>query len=139
MCDDMLSFAFIKSTIDPSKIFAANTFLQFVNTDISLIEYTETTNTPKALLYEIPDKSKLSNYGRSFMTLRENSDIVFAYNGADIYCNNAASFGIYTWQTQVDGTVYKNPIEPLRNGASVKDVFDGIVKNGETLWNNMIK
>lgn len=140
MLDSIQSCAFIKSSIAPSKIKAAKAFLQFVNTDESLIEFTNVTNTAKALNYTMTDKSQLSNFGRSYITAKEKSDIVCTFNGSDIYRNNAAAFAhLSIFKTKVDGTIYDNPVEPLRNGVSAKIIFDGYKTCGKTIWDGLTK
>lgn len=140
MFDHILSCAFIKSNIAPSKIPAAKAFLQFVNTDESLVEFTNVTNTAKALNYTMSDKSKLSNFGKSFIAAKENSDIMYSYNGSDIYRNNASMFTINRlFQSNVGGTLYQNPIDPLRNGISAKSIFEGCVLEGKNLFSGLDK
>ena len=142
MMDSIYSFGFIKSNIDESKILAAKTFLQFINTDESLIEFTKITNTTKALSYtmEESDKQELSNFGRSLMNMQEKSDIIFPYYNSPVYYNNSSKFTRQEiFSTTIDGTPYGNPIEPLRNGKSALEVFNGYKIYGKTVWDGMTK
>lgn len=140
LIDHIYSAGYIKSNIDPSKIPAAIEFLKFVNTDESLIEFTKITNTPKALQYTLSDddKNELSNFGRSIMNTQENSNIVYPFNNSMIYKNNIVKFSSNEYfKTNIGGTLYAQPIEPIRAGRSTDDIFDGYLRYGQTLWEGL--
>lgn len=93
--DQMLSLCFMKANVADWKKPLAYEFIKFVNSDASLVEFTQITNTPKALQYTMTEeqKAKMTPYGRSVMSQREHADIVYPYSNKTAFINNQASFG----------------------------------------------
>jgi hypothetical protein len=89
------SIAFIKKNIADWKLPIALDFMQFVNTQASLVEFTTVTGTSKALQYSLSatQKNELSPYGRSLIELQEKSHIVYPFSNKPIFVNNASHFG----------------------------------------------
>ncbi|MBR2988949.1 MAG: hypothetical protein IKC64_04405 [Clostridia bacterium] len=91
--DHIYSLAFIKSNINPAKVNIAKDFLRFVYSDPQLIQYTQITNTPKALNYTMSntDLANCSTYGKSLMRMKQTSDVLYPYSQHDFYMANQGS------------------------------------------------
>lgn len=137
--DTHYSLGFIKSSIDESKIDLAKKFLMFCSTDMSLSEFTITTNTVKALQYDISqeDYNKLTYFGKSVYDLHKNSDIVYPYSKENIYLNNQSLFTIHNMYSSSINTKEENhPITYLRAKQSNNaiDYFNGLIIYNEKRW-----
>lgn len=88
------SIAFVKKNIADWKLPIALDFMQFVNTQASLVEFTTITGTTKALNYSLStdEKNALSPYGRSVLELQEKSEVVYPFSNKPIFVNNASHF-----------------------------------------------
>ena len=98
------AMCFLGSSIDDAERWLAIDFIQFINTDYSLAEFTKITDTTKALNYTISDdaKKELSMYGRSLVTLQENADIVSSFSYEAFYLQNEASVNDYYYKYSAD-------------------------------------
>lgn len=92
--DHIYSVCFMKANIAEWKKSLAYDFIKFCNSDESLVEFTQITDTPKALDYTMTEQqmSKMSPYGRSVIALKQNSDIVYPYASSKLYQNNQSQF-----------------------------------------------
>lgn len=123
--DAMGAFIFIKSNINPAKISLAKDFLMFANTDRALVEFSVTTNTLKALDYEIPEAelAKMSIYGQTLYNNNKNSATVNIYSNSPIFANNSTMFqAVNYYLTGPQVTV----IESFHAHMSVTDAFNTI-------------
>lgn len=136
--DAQYSSAFIRSTIEDYKKDLALEFLRFVNTQESLVEYTQITNTTKALDYELTEaeKAQLTHYGRSLIELQERSEIVYPYAKNSLYLNNAASFKpSQMFFSNVGNTEYQFPAEAFREeGVTAAQYFTGMESYYDAKW-----
>lgn len=103
LVDKIYSISFVKKGIADWKLPIAIDFLKYANTQESLVEFTVTTNTPKALNYTLgeADKAKLSNFGRSVIELKERSDVLYPISTNDNYVRYPSEFqthGLF-WST----------------------------------------
>lgn len=142
LLDSLYSLCFMKSNIEEWKKPLALDFIAFVNSDESLVEFTQTTNTPKDLNYEMTDEemSKMTNFGRSVMKLKANSDIVYPYSSEAIYMNQSGQFNAdKVWESVVGGVAYNGPAEAFyEGGVSVKDYFTGMYSSNKNKWNQKV-
>lgn len=94
LLDFMYSICFMKANIAAWKKPLALDFIKFVHTDVSLVEYTTYTNTPKAFNYTMTQSQldKLSHFGRSVMKLKKQSDVIFPFSAQSKYVLNQSSF-----------------------------------------------
>lgn len=140
--DAQYAFSFVKSNVEEYKKGLAVEFLRYANTQESLVQYTEITNTTKALNYKLSEteKSKLSYFGRSVIEMQEKSEVVYPYAKNSLYLNNASSFR--------PGTMFKTAVndKPIylaetfrENGTSLKDAFNGIYINQKNIWDTLNK
>lgn len=98
LLEDISSYGFINANIDEKYKSLALEFLQFCNTDRSLVDFTVTTNTPKALQYEMSesDLEKCSYFGRSVYE-RKNSagtSVVYPLSDNALYNENYSTLAM---------------------------------------------
>lgn len=137
--DVLYSFCFVKSNVDESKKGAIKDFLKFCNTDESLVEYTVTTNTPKALNYTMSeaDLAKMSPFGRSVYELRQKSDIVYPYASSSFYINNQSRFDPkyqYSVIDETGSTITYCPEAIAEKKLGAEKVFEGLNRYYKTNW-----
>ena len=142
--DVLFSFCFMKSNVAESKKAIIKEFIRFCNTDVSLSEYTYTTNTPKALKYAMSeaDLAKMSPFGRSVYELKSNSDIVYPYASSSFYANNEEKFDPRKQYSTKDsnGVVTDYCVEAIaEKGQSAETVFEGLYRYYKDAWSNYVK
>lgn len=140
--DHLFSFSFMKANVAEWKKPLVKDFLQFCNTDESLIEYTVTTNTPKALDYTVPEteRAKMSYFGRNLLELKDNSDIVYPYSSNSLYISNQSFFHTdKQYQTNVNGTNNQFVVNLLKEGVSAENYFNGMYSFYKTSWATLNK
>ena len=135
--DCLYSLSFVKSNIAAWKLPIAIDFLQFVNTDESLREFTLLTNAAKALNYEMGDKlNEMSPYGRSLIAYREKCDIVYPYSRSELYVNNQSSFrSDEMYRSTVNNATKNYPALAFHvDGVSAAEYFTGIYTYYKDFW-----
>lgn len=141
IADSLYSLCFVSSGIDDWKLPIAVDFIQFCNTDESLLEFTTTTNTMKALSYEIGDDvlEQLSPYGQSLVGFIRNADIVYPYSSSEKYINNASMFRADTYyRATVNGATANFPAQAFHvDGVSAADYFAGMATYYERTWSTL--
>lgn len=142
LCENSYSLCFMKANIEEWKKPIAIDFIKFVNSNQALVEFSQVTNTPKALKYEMTAEQMdgMTYFGRSIMELQSSSDIVFPYSSEPIYVNQAGSFAMVDmWDSAVGAEYYGSPSVPLRNGqVSVENYFSGLKSYYENIWGQMV-
>lgn len=142
LCENSYSLCFMKANVEDWKKPIAMDFIKFANTNEALIEFSQVTNTPKALKYEMTAQQMegMTYFGRSVMQLQSSSDIVFPYSSEPIYANQAGSFAMVDmWDSAVGAEYFGSPSVPLRNGqVSVADYFSGLKSYYENIWGQMV-
>lgn len=138
LLDSLYSICFMKSNIEEWKKPLALDFIAFANSDESLVEFTQMTNTPKALNYEMSEEemSVMTTFGRSVMELKQKSDIVYPFSTEAIYVNQSSQFDAgEVWKTMVGDTVYSGPATAFyEDNISVADYFAGMLKYNKDNW-----
>lgn len=138
--DHIYSLCFMKANIADWKKPLAYDFIKFVNSRDNLVKFTQITNTPKALAYEMTaaEKAKLTNFGRSVVEMKDNAKIVYPYSTNTTYVNNQASFvthSSYFSSTSVGerqwvgNTLYKD-------GVTAENYFSGMYTYRKNNWFN---
>ncbi len=140
--DTMYSMMFVSADIADWKIPLAVKFIQFCNTNESLVEYTQITNTTKALKYTMTDeeKAELSHFGKSVMNLKENSDIVYPYSTTPTYVNNQTFFSTHQhFNTSIDGLGNRSwPASTFKDeNVSALDYFAGMAPYYKKQWDSL--
>ncbi|MBO6280266.1 MAG: hypothetical protein J6M95_01630 [Bacilli bacterium] len=97
---DNESYVFVKRGVPAFKKAIIGDFIQYMNTDEALQEFTTKTNAIKSFKYTMTDENKkeMSNFGRDFWEYFQNADIVFPYSHEKQYMN--------TIGTQLSGRRY---------------------------------
>lgn len=132
LIDTLYSMCFVRKNIEAWKLPLAVEFIKFANTDESLREYTEVTDTVRSLKYEFTEAqlaaSKMSEFGKSVVRLKQSSDILYPVSGSSIYNNNASAFSKSDiWSAKVDGLNYTSVPQAFHEkNCTVKQYFDGM-------------
>lgn len=142
--DTHYSLGFVNANCTGVELELAKKFLQFANTELSLREFTTTTNTPKALNYSMTDDDLrlMSPFGRSVWGVRENCDVVYPFSQNPIFLNNQSKL-IYSagFESKISNTVYNTIADDIRGSKSGSisaiNYFNGIKNNyNDSWWNN---
>ena len=133
--DAQYSMAFMKSNVAEWKLPLAYDFLKFVHTQESLVEFTQVTDTTKALKYTLTDdeKKELSPFGKSLISMQENSNIVYPYSKNAVFLNNESVFrasAMYDISATSD-----LPARAFKEkGTSVNSWFESMKNYSKTRW-----
>ncbi len=142
LMDTHNSLAFLGKNISSAAKEIAIDFLQFAYTDKSLAEFSEITDTTKAVKYTMSDsqKANMSAYGRSLVEMQENSDIVYGYSQNAFYQLNEENFtdykSMYSSRYTANTAIVKVAFDEFRKGKSAKEYFDGLYNYQLDLWNS---
>lgn len=133
LVDGLHALGYVRGNLTGVKLDLAKKFLKFANTNASLVDFSITTNTPRALNYTMTDaeKAQMSNYGRSLINLKERSDLTLPVSTNPLYLANQSKFNNkYTFVASIDGTTYNDPLSILRpsqaNSVTAEQFFNGI-------------
>lgn len=141
IADSLYSLCCVSSGIEEWKLPIAIDFIQFCNTDESLVEFTTTTNAMKALTYEVNDSvlDQLSPYGRSLIEYIQNADIVYPYSKAEVYVNNSSMFRADEYyRATVNGATKNYPAQAFHvENISAEDYFTGLAAYYRNTWNTL--
>ena len=136
------SFGVVSSKCSNVKL--AKEFMKFLHCDKMLSKFTADTSITRPLNYEVTsqDQSKLSNYAKSLIYLKQHSNIVYPYSSLPVMVNNPSDFKHYyfVWKSDVDGTPYNHPWDYLRDGSknpTIKKYFDGHYDHYYNRWPNL--
>lgn len=135
--DHLSAISFIKKDVAEWKKPLINEFLQFCNSDASLVSFSVATNTTKALNYTIPeaDLAKMSPYGRSLYEYQQKSKMVRPYANTDFYRSNATMFKVAgQYKAIIDTLTVDSPATYLKNGTSAEKYFNGIISYFDKNW-----
>lgn len=139
--DAQYSAGFIRSTISDYKKDLALDFLRFVNTQESLVEYTQITSTTKALDYTLSatDKEKVTHFGKSLIELQEKSEIVYPIAKNTLYLNNASLFRpAQMYSCNVMHVEHQWAAEAFRDyGMTAAKYFEGMEAFYDNRWANL--
>ena len=139
LLDKIYSVAFVKNNIEDWKLPLAIDFLKFVNTYESHIEFTTTTNTIRALNYEIPEteKAKMTYFGRSVLELKERSDVIYPYSMNDNYVAYPKEFqthGLFWTRIGVQDLDRSCYAFKERKDVNAKSYFSGMYSYYQEQW-----
>ena len=133
------SLMFINANVQtrcPEKIELLKEFVKFANTDESLVEFVVSTNSFKALDYDLSeaDEAKLSYFTKTVLNARRNGEIVYPYDNNAKFVNNKSSLAINgTFSTNN----YEFALNALKDGVTAKDYFEQLDSYLSTQWNKM--
>ena len=139
LVDYLQSLSFINANIAEWKIPLAKLFLQFVNTNDSLVDFTRTTSAFKALKYdlEIDDIENLTDFAKSIYNLKFNqrTDIVYPVSESERFIDNYSDYFAYgVFNSYLKGRTDNTPVATIKGGTSAKDYFLGIQENFKRKW-----
>lgn len=141
--DHLFSLCFMKANVADWKKPIVKEFIKFCNTDTSLVEYTVTTNTPKALNYEMPEEelAKMSYYGQSLIARKNASDIVYPYGTTSFFANNQSKFHTTDqYYTKVNGGDTQYVITGLvEKNYSAETYFSGMYEYFKNEWSRFTR
>ena len=139
--DHIYSMCFMKANVADWKKPIAYDFIKFVNSDAQLVEYSQITDTPKALNYTMTDEqlTKMSPYGRSVMKAKQNSDIVYPYSTNTTYVNNQSKFVMSEmFRTTVGSSDYQWAAHVFHEtNTTLENYFNGMIKYQQTAWKSL--
>ena len=99
LVDHLNSLGFVNN--NSTKKALAMDFLQFVNTDESLVEFTQVTNTVKALNYTLTNEqiATLNPYGQSLVRYKQaaNTKVVYPLARNSLFVNNQSMFNDFNY------------------------------------------
>ena len=108
--DENAPLCFVKSNVAEWKLPLIKEFMKFCHTDVSLREYTRVTNSLRSFDYTLTesDLSNMTTFGKSLVSLKVKSDIVFPYSNDPGYTVNEAAYtsGAYLAKSIVGGKSY---------------------------------
>ena len=109
-----------------NKVKLAKMFLQFCNTDESLIEFVETTNMFRGFQFDIPEAryNALTPFAKSNVDMMRTADIVYPYAATDSYYKHAAALA--PQNVIKGGAGYEIPIVAFKEGKNALDYFNQI-------------
>lgn len=142
---DVGSLGFINSNCNATQLKVAKLFLQFVNTEVSLREFTVTTNTIKELKYSMTeeDLAQMTQFGRLLWNIKDGLNTVHRASKNPIFLNNSSIFTIEGYDSKIGSTTYNRPADQLRGNSSDKisaaDYFFGISNYyTQSWWNGLV-
>lgn len=138
LIDAQYSMCFMKSNIEEWKKPLALDFIRFVNTQAQLVEYTQITNTTKALTYSLTDEEKevLTPFGLSLLEYQGKSDIVYPYSNRAIYVNNQSQMrSAVLFSSRVNGKDYTYATRAFHeDGVTAAEYFSGMEIVSKERW-----
>ena len=137
--DTHYSLGFVKASIAEEKIDLAKKFLRFCCTDESLSEFTVSTNTVKALNFDLSDDdyNKLTYFGKSVYDLHNTSEIVYPYSNEAIYLDNQSTLSIHnSYGSKIGAKEETHPITYFRSSSknNAIDYFNGMIIYNQDRW-----
>lgn len=113
-------------------------FLQFINTDVSLREFTRITNTTKAMNYTMTeeDYEEMSYFGRSLMEIQSapNTTIVYPMGTSDTFIAKKSAMNNQDMWTM--STTVKAPTQYFKGASSrtASEYFKALYNNWKGSW-----
>ncbi len=137
--DHILSMCFMKGNLTGVKRDLAIDFIKFVNTDESLIEFTQTTDTPKALNYTMTStqKSELSPFGRSVIDMKERANVVYPMSTTAKFLNNQSSHLAFFSSKVGDSEKQYCALSFWEDKVSPETYFNGLYQYKQSIWSTL--
>ncbi len=135
--DHQRSICFMKANVPEFKCELALDFIRFVNSDESLVEFTQIVNAPKALEYKMTDEQMegMTEFGKSIVRMRENSEVIYPYSGSNDYLARSSVITVSS-SLMTNGTKYGYPGRVFHEDTvGLKDYFEGIKRGMQSNWN----
>lgn len=144
--DTRLAFGFICKKTSAKKMPLALDFLQYVNSDDMLADFTKTTNTLKALNYSVSNEilNEMTPYGRSLYQAKKSgtTDYTTFMSDSAVFINNQTSFDpqkVFKGYNGTEGNAYL-PAEAFHDqGMSAETYFNGLYAYWKKQWESINK
>lgn len=140
--DSMHSIAFVSAAVPEYKKDICIKFLQYVNTEKALKQFTKDTSATKALKYDMTeeDLAQCTFMGRTVYEAQKKSDIVYPYSDNAFYIKNENKFEYKRMlYSIVDNETY-NIITGMRSdGKTAEDLFLGMKTYYKNSWSSLAK
>lgn len=139
--DALYSLSFVYAGVPDFKKDMAVKFLQYVNTDEMLVDFTKTTGVPKAMKYEIPKETlqEMTYFGQSLCNMFSVADIVYPFSSSEIYIDNQADFAAQKMLDSVINNQTFNSVNGIRvDGKTAEELFLGTVPCYSKKWNSYL-
>ena len=140
--DQIYSLCFMKKGLSGEAKEVALDFIKFCYTQDSLVEFTQVTDTPKAVTYSMDadDLASLTPFAKSILTIKncETTNVVYPYASSKFYQTNQTSLS-NLFASMVDGTQFTFEAEVFVTGGGnfdSKDFFDGIRTYRYSQWSS---
>ncbi len=137
------SFMMIRENVDEKYIPLSKLFLQYCNEEKRLQEFSVISNTPKALIYDMPEDklNQMTPLGRSIMRMKtaevegeRYTDVVYQLSTNTLYANNKSKFRRYSVLATAD---YEYPSTAMNSrGISAQDYFTSLHSYWRSRWGN---
>ena len=129
------SFAFINA--NTKYLDLCKKVMAFLHTDASLSSFTQLTSIPRPLHYSLTaeDEAKTSFFGKSVMTYKNSSNVVYPFSSNAKVLSNASFFinDVYAWSRNSRNDGY-DLIGALRNGVKGETYFNDMYSYASTAW-----
>lgn len=113
------TLVFINKSIDSNKIDLAKDFIRFATTDVSLKEFTMTTNLLRTYNYALTDEelAELPYFGQSYYAYVQSAQLIYPRANNTYYMENV---DVNLWfESTVNGNTYKTPTQAFKDDASL--------------------
>lgn len=138
--DHLNSLSFVNANSTKKEL--AMDFLQFVNTDESLVEFTQITNTVKALEYTLTSEqiAELNPYGQSLVKFKQSPDteVVYPLARNNLFVNNQSVFNDYHYfyaRSATNNVSYAKAI--FEDNKSAATLFKEHYDYYKSVWNTL--
>ena len=122
---------FIKANAPSWKMSLLKEFMRFVHTDVSLREFTTTTNAMRAFDYTLTetDLNGMTTFGKSLVTMKTMAEFVYPYSSDPGYTANESAYSSSAYLTKaiVSGKSYSGWLNAYKDySVTPEDYFAGI-------------
>lgn len=137
------SMAFINKNTDEKKIPLAKEFLKHLQTNRSLIQWTQWTNTYRPFTYDFDTESQtfkqLPKWTQNLYYTHRDVQWLVPGSKNVTYLKRASNLKLKSgaWGSIVKGNAYNVPVSALRNGVSAIEYFTGMTEYFERTWSTI--
>lgn len=132
------SVACISGYIAENKKELAKTFMQFLHTDASLIEFLQVTNMTRGFNYEVPETvyNKLNTFAQSTVNTVLNSKVHVPGCSDNFFVQN---FSTFDYQKAFETNHGAHPHIAMNGGKTLEQIWSAArTKHNQTTWNKLI-
>lgn len=138
--DSIVSIEFVKKGRKKASIDAAKKFIQYINTDKELVNFTKITNTLVALDYKVPNdiKETLTPYTRSLIDFKEDekTDTMYPISPSNTFNVNFQYFNGFDIGPDANTSLATHLHKNEGSKTSVEDTMQQIYKARKSIYDN---